>query len=390
MFPFPRPVITCNEDLRREAKRRIPRAIFDYVDRGSYDEITLTANRRDLDAVRLRQRVMLDVSNRQLGSTLLGTSVDMPLIIAPTGLTGLVHARGEMLAVRAAEKAGIPFTLSTVSICSIEDVASVATKPFWFQLYVMKDRDFVKSLIERAAKAGCSTLVVTVDLPITCQRHRDIKNGLTVPPRLTPSNLLDMARKPAWGLKLLAGRRMIFGNLADFLPKQAKLASMSQWLAQQFEPSMSWEDVAWIKSLWPGKLVVKGIADPEDAKAAVAVGVDAVVVSNHGGRQLDGAPSSIAALPAVVEAVGDRVEVLFDGGVRSGQDVLKALALGARGAMIGRAYLYGLGAAGQEGVETALSLIRKELDVSMALTGLRDITQAGSHLLFQPYSRGTP
>jgi len=376
-------VITCSEDLRLLAKRRVPRAIFDYVDRGSYDEQTLNDNRRDLLALRLRQRVMVDVSQRNLACTLVGEKAAMPVAIAPTGLTGLMHARGEILAAQAAEAAGVPFTLSTMSICSIEDVAAHCAKPFWFQLYVMRDRDFVSFLIQRARQAGCSALVLTADLQIQGQRHRDLKNGLTVPPRLTAANLLDLACKPAWGIKQLLGRRMTFGNLAGFLPKQDKQASLGQWIMSQFEPAMSWDDVSWVKAQWPGKLIIKGVMDPDDARLAVDAGADAIVVSNHGGRQLDGAASSISALPAVVNAVGHRTEILFDGGVRSGQDVLKALAVGAKGVMIGKAFLYGLGAMGKDGVELALALIRKELDVSMALTGTCDLAAVGPQVLYR-------
>lgn len=373
--------ITCIDDLRSLAKRRVPRAIFDYVDRGSYEELTLDANRRDLAAVRLRQRVMVDVSNRVLGRDILGQPASLPLVIAPTGLTGLMHARGEILAMQAAEAVGIPFSLSTVSICSIEDVAQAATKPFWFQLYLMKDRDFVAQLMTRAWAGGCRTLIFTVDLPAQAQRHRDLKNGLSVPPRLTLANMLDMATKPAWGLKLLAGRRMTFGNLAGFLPRQDKLASLARWLTGQFEPNIGWHDLDWIKQRWPGQVVVKGVTDPDDARAAIAHGADAIVVSNHGGRQLDGAPSTITTLPRVAQAVGGRIPVLFDGGVRSGQDVFKALALGADAVMIGRAFLYGLGAQGRPGVEKALTLIRDELDLTMALTGTRDVADIGTHCL---------
>lgn len=376
-------VITCNEDLRELAKRRVPRAIFDYVDRGSYDEQTLNDNRRDLLALRLRQRVMVDVSQRNLACTLVGEKAAMPVAIAPTGLTGLVRARGEILAAQAAEAAGIPFTLSTMSICSIEDVAAHCAKPFWFQLYVMRDRDFVSSLIDRARQAGCSALVLTADLQIQGQRHRDLKNGLTVPPRLTVANLFDLACKPAWGIQQLLGQRMSFGNLAGFLPRQDKQISVGQWIMSQFEPAMTWDDVAWVKAQWPGKLIIKGVLDPEDANLAVDAGADAIVVSNHGGRQLDGAISSIAALPTIVDAVGQRTEVLFDGGIRSGQDVLKALAIGAKGVMIGKAFLYGLGAMGKDGVELALALIRKELDVSMALTGTCDLASVGPQILYR-------
>jgi len=376
-------VITCNEDLRLLAKRRVPRAIFDYVDRGSYDEQTLNDNRRDLLALRLRQRVMVDVSQRNLACTLVGEKAAMPVAIAPTGLTGLVRARGEILAAQAAEAAGIPFTLSTMSICSIEDVAAHCAKPFWFQLYVMRDRDFVSSLIDRARQAGCSALALTADLQIQGQRHRDLKNGLTVPPRLTVANFFDLACKPAWGIQQLLGQRMSFGNLAGFLPRQDKQTSVGQWIMSQFEPAMTWDDVAWVKAQWPGKLIIKGVLDPEDANLAVDAGADAIVVSNHGGRQLDGAISSIAALPTIVDAVGQRTEVLFDGGIRSGQDVLKALAIGAKGVMIGKAFLYGLGAMGKDGVELALALIRKELDVSMALTGTCDLASVRPQILYR-------
>lgn len=375
-------VITCVEDLRVLARRRVPKAIFDYVDRGSYDELTLAANRRDLDAVRLRQRVMVDVSNRNLAVTVAGSDAAMPVVLAPTGLAGLVHAKGEIVAARAAQAAGVPFCLSTVSICSMEEVAAATGAPFWFQLYFMKDRDFVADLIRRARAVQCSALVLTVDLPVTGQRHRDLKNGLSVPPRLTLPALLDLATKPAWGLRMLAGRRWRFGNLVGHVPPQPAGTSMAQWVSGQFEPSMGWADVAWIKSQWPGKLVIKGVTDPDDARAALDAGADAIVVSNHGGRQLDGGASSIAALPGVVRAVAGRADILVDGGVRSGQDVLKALALGAKAAMVGRAFLYGLGAQGRQGVETVLALLRKELDITMALTGTRDVAQAGPHTLF--------
>jgi L-lactate dehydrogenase (cytochrome) len=375
-------IITCNDDLRTLAKRRVPRAIFDYVDRGSYDESTLHANRDDLLAIKLRQRVMINVDNRSLASTMLGEKVSMPVAIAPTGLTGLMHGRGEILGALAAEQFGIPFTLSTMSICSLEDVRAAVSKPFWFQLYVMRDRDFSRSLIERAIAAKCSALVLTSDLQIQGQRHRDLKNGLAVPPKLTLANALDIMTKPAWVLKVLMSGQTSFGNLAGYIPEGKNLTTLSQWIANQFDPTLSWDDVAWVRSIWPGKLIIKGVLDPEDAKHAVQAGADAIVVSNHGGRQLDGAASSISCLPGVVEAVGDSTEVLFDGGVRSGQDVLKAVALGARGVLIGRAFLYGLGAMGQQGVTTALELIRKELDVSMALTGTSDITKVGPDTLW--------
>lgn len=378
------PIITNNADLRRLAQRRVPRAIFDYVDRGSYEEATLRANTVDLDAIKLRQRVMIDVDRRSLATELVGEPAAMPVAIAPTGLTGIMHGNGEVLAARAAEQFGIPFTLSTMSICSIEDVRAATTRPFWFQLYVMRDRGFAASLIERAIAAQCSALVLTADLQIQGQRHRDLKNGLAVPPRLTLANLLDIATKPTWLWRLLRSRRTNFGNLAGFIPDSDSLSTLSQWIATQFDPTLSWNDVAWVRQLWPGKLIIKGILDPEDARLAVQAGADAIVVSNHGGRQLDGAPSSIAALPAVVEAVGGATQVLFDGGIRSGQDIVKALALGAEGVMIGKAFLYGLGAMGQEGVRLVLELMRKELDVTMALTGVRDVRQIGPQVLWSP------
>jgi L-lactate dehydrogenase (cytochrome) len=377
--------ITCNEDLRRLAMRRAPRAIFDYVDRGSYEETTLRANRAEFDALKLRQRVMIDVDRRSLATTMVGRPVSMPVGLAPTGLTGILHPNGEILAARAALAAGIPFTLSTVSICSIEAVRAAVEQPFWFQLYVMRDRDFAASLIERAKAAQCSALMLTADLQIQGQRHRDIKNGLTVPPKLTLGNCLDVVARPRWALGMLGTRHRNFGNLAGFIPGGGKgLTTLSQWIASQFDPTLSWKDVAWVRSLWPGKLIVKGILDPDDARAAVDAGADAVVVSNHGGRQLDSAPAAICVLPQVVAAIGERCEVWFDSGVRSGQDVLKALALGARATLIGKAFLYGLGAMGERGVATALELIRRELDVSMALTGTRDVREVGPQVLWRP------
>ncbi|HEY7662276.1 MAG TPA: alpha-hydroxy acid oxidase [Xanthobacteraceae bacterium] len=366
-------VITNIEDLRRIARRKIPRAIYDYVERGSYDELTLNANRAELDAIRLRQRVLIDVSKVSLATSMLGEAVSMPVAIAPTGLTGLVHGDGEMLAARAAEAAGIKFCLSTMSICSIEDVRSAVKEPFWFQLYMFRDRGFSASVIERARAARCSALFVTVDLPMRGQRHADLKNGLTVPPRLTARNALDIARKPAWLLKVLLGRRKTFGNVEAYLKGRVGIEKAGAWSNQNFDRSLSWRDIEWVRSLWPGKLVLKGILDVEDAKTAAAAGVDGIVVSNHGGRQLDGAHSTIHALPAIARAVGDRIEVLFDGGIRSGQDVLKALASGAHGCLIGRAYLYGLAANGEAGVRLALDLIRAELEVALTLTGVRDV-----------------
>lgn len=377
-------VATTIEDLRSEAKRRVPRAIFDYADRGSYDEATLRANREDLSAIKLRQRVMIDVSQRQLATTIVGETATIPLAIAPTGLTGLFHGDGEIHGARAAQKFGVPFCLSTMSICSIEDVAGAVDHPFWFQLYVMRDRGFSRSLVERAIAAKCSALVLTLDLQIQGQRHRDIKNGLSVPPRLTMANALDIMTKPGWAQSVLRGRRKSFGNLEGRVPGSDSLTTLSQWIAGQFDPSLSWKDVEWIRSIWPGKLILKGILDPEDARIAADTGADAIVVSNHGGRQLDGTCSSVAALPAIAETIGTRSEILFDGGVMSGQDVLRAVSLGARGCMIGKAFLYALAARGGAGVELALDIIRRELDVSMALTGQTDIARVDASILCRP------
>jgi L-lactate dehydrogenase (cytochrome) len=375
------PVVTCIEDLRQLAKKRVARAIFDYVDCGSYAECTLRANRADLELLALRQRVGIDVDRRSTSITMVGEEARMPVALAPTGLTGLNWADGEILAARAAERFGVPFTLSTMSICSIEDVAAEVAKPFWFQLYVMRDRGFAASLIERARAAKCSALVLTLDLQVQGQRHRDLKNGLAVPPTLTWGTFFDVLGKPGWALNVLRGKRKSFGNLEGRIPDAKSLTTLSQWIAGQFDPTLSWKDVEWVKNLWGGKLILKGILDAEDAKIAAKSGVDAIVVSNHGGRQLDGAVSSIRALPEVAEAVGGKTEVWFDGGIRSGQDVLKALALGARSTMIGRAFLYGLGAMGEAGVTRALEIIRAELDVTMALCGLRDVKDASPAIL---------
>ena len=375
------PVITCIEDLRRMAQRRVAKAIFDYVDRGSYDEATLRANKADLDALKFRQRVAINVDERSTRTSMVGHDVAMPVAIAPTGLTGLNWANGEMLGARAAERFGIPFTLSTMSICSIEDVAGAVQKPFWFQLYVMRDRGIAASLIDRAKAAKCSALVLTLDLQVQGQRHQDLKNGLAVPPRLTFGTLLDVLGKPSWALNVLRGKRKSFGNLEGRIPDAHSLTTLSQWIAGQFDPTLSWRDVEWVKDRWGSRLILKGILDVEDAKIALSTGADAIVVSNHGGRQLDGTVSSIRALPEIAAAVGGRIEVLLDGGIRSGQDVLKALALGARGTMIGRAFLYGLGAMGEAGVTRALEIIRSELDVSMALCGLKDVRQASPEIL---------
>lgn len=373
--------VTSIADLRETAKRRIPRAIFDYADCGSYNEATLRANRADLDAIGLRQRVLIDVDNRSTASTFLGEPATMPVAIAPTGLTGLFHRDGEIHGARAAQKFGVPFCLSTMSICSIEDVRANVEKPFWFQLYVMRDRGFAASLIERAKAAQCSALVLTLDLQIQGQRHRDIKNGLAVPPRLTLANAINIATKPGWALSMLRNKRKSFGNLADRVPGGDSLTTLSQWIASQFDPSLSWKDVEWVKSLWPGKLILKGVLDAEDARIAAGCGADAIVVSNHGGRQLDGARSSISVLPGIADAAQGKVEILFDGGITSGQDVLKALASGAQGCLIGKAFLYALAAGGEAGVTRALDIIRRELDVSMALTGTRTIDEIGPHVL---------
>lgn len=373
-------VITTIDDLRDIAKKKIPRSIFEYADCGAYTETTLRANRADLLAIGLRQRVLIDVSERSLASTFVGQPAVMPLAIGPTGLTGLFHVDGEIHGARAAEKFGIPFCLSTVSICSIEDVRANVEKPFWFQLYVMKDRGFATSLIERAKAAECSALVLTLDQQIQGQRHRDLKNGLTVPPRLTLANAVNILSKPQWALSMLQSKRKSFGNLQGYIP-DSSVTVLAQWIASQLDASLSWKDVAWIRSLWPGKLILKGVLDAEDAKIAAACGADAIIVSNHGGRQLDGARSSISVLPEVVEAAEGKIEVLFDGGIRSGQDILKAKALGAHGCLIGRAFLYALAAGGEAGVTRALEIIRKELDISMALTGTRDIGDVGPHTL---------
>ena len=375
------PVVTCIEDLRELSRKRVARAIFDYVDRGSYSEATLRANRADLESLALRQRVGIDVDRRSLRTTMAGHEVSMPVALAPIGLCGLNWADGEILAARAAQRFGVPFTLSTMSICSIEDVAEAVDKPFWFQLYVMRDRGFAAALIARAKAAGCSALVLTLDLQVQGQRHRDLKNGLAVPPVLTLGTALDILRKPGWALNVLRGKRKSFGNLQGRIPNAKNLTTLSQWIAGQFDPTLSWKDVEWVKKLWGGKLILKGILDAEDAKIAAQSGVDAIVVSNHGGRQLDGAVSSIRALPEIRNVVQGKAEVWFDGGIRSGQDLLKALAMGAHAALIGRAFVYGLGAMGEAGVTRALEIIRAELDVTMALCGLRDVKDASPAIL---------
>jgi L-lactate dehydrogenase (cytochrome) len=365
--------ITSIEDLRVLAKARVPRMFYDYMESGSYTEGTFRANCDDFARIKLRQRVAVDMSDRTLASTMVGLPVSMPVAIAPTGLTGMQHADGEILAARAAARAGIPFTLSTMSICSIEDVAENTDKPFWFQLYVMRDRDFIDRLIGRAKAAGCSALVLTLDLQILGQRHKDIKNGLTTPPKPTIANMINLATKPRWCLGMLQTKRRSFGNIVGHAKNVKDTRSLSSWTAEQFDPRLSWDDVKRIRDRWGGKLILKGILDPEDAVRAAETGAEALIVSNHGGRQLDGALSSIVSLPSIVSAVGDRIEVLMDGGVRSGQDVIKALAYGARGVFIGRSFLYGLGAMGEEGVTLCLDIIRKELDTTLALCGLRDV-----------------
>src|SRR5437667_2497922 len=373
--------MTCIEDLRQTARRKVPRAFFDYAEAGSYSQQTLRANREDLERIALRQRVLVDVSQRDLTTTIIGEKVSLPLALAPIGLCGMQHGDGEILACRAAQAAGIPFTLSTMSICSIEDIAASVDKPFWFQLYVMKDRGFIKSLIERAIAAKCSALVLTVDLQVIGQRHQDIKNGMTVPPEWSLSKLLDFASKPSWVAGVLRGKRRSFGNIVGHVKGTEDLTKLSEWTASQFDTSLSWKDIDWIRSIWPGKLILKGILDVEDAELAAKTGAQALVVSNHGGRQLDGAPSSIEVLPEIVDTVGSKIEIMFDGGIRSGQDVMRALALGAKSCMIGRAYAYGLGAGGQAGVAKALDIIAKEMLTTMGLCGVNTIAEIDDNVL---------
>lgn len=378
------PIITCVDDLQRLYERRVPRMFRDYVESGSWTEATLRDNRAAFARHKLRQRVLVDITERAVQSTLLNQPVAMPVALAPTGMTGMQHADGEMLAARAAEKFGVPFCLSTMSICSIEDVASAVSTPFWFQLYVMRDRDYIARLIQRARAAECSALVLTLDLQVMGQRHRDLKNGLSAPPRPTISNILNMATKPRWALGMLGTRRHNFGNIMGHVDGVNTLDNLGVWSNQQLDPTLNWDDVKWVKDLWGGPLVLKGIMDPEDARMAVASGADALIVSNHGGRQLDGAPASLDALPDIVRAVGNDIDIWIDGGIRSGQDVFKALALGAKGTLIGRAFLYGLGAMGEAGVTTCLELIHKELSLTMAFCGLRNINDVDSSVLWQP------
>jgi L-lactate dehydrogenase (cytochrome) len=368
-------------DLKEQARRRVPKMFFDYADSGAWTESTYRANEDDFAKLLLRQRVLVDMTDRNLATEMVGEPVSMPVALAPTGFCGMQHADGEILAAQAAEAAGVPFTLSTMSICSIEDVAAATTKPFWFQLYVMRDRAFIERLIERAKAAGCSALMLTLDLQILGQRHKDLRNGLSAPPKFTPKHVWQMATRPFWCLGMLGTRRRSFGNIVGHASNVGDLASLASWTSEQFDPRLSWKDVEWIKERWGGKLILKGILDPEDARMAAETGADAIIVSNHGGRQLDGARSSIAALPGIVEAVGDRIEVHMDGGIRSGQDVLKAVALGAKGVYIGRPFLYGLGAGGRAGVTRVLEIIRRELDVTMALCGRRDIRDIDRDIL---------
>lgn len=375
--------IACIDDLQKLAKRRVPKMFYDYADSGSWTESTYRANETDLQQIKFRQRVALDVSNRTTEMTMLGEKVTMPVGLAPTGLTGMQHADGEILAARAAAEFGVPFTLSTMSICSIEDVAENTDKPFWFQLYVMRDRDFVSRLVERARDANCSALMITLDLQILGQRHKDVHNGLSAPPKLTLRNMINMATKPGWCLGMLGTKRRAFRNIVGHVKGVEDMSSLASWTNSQFDPSLSWDDVAAIRKQWGGKLIIKGILDAEDAKAAINIGADAIIVSNHGGRQLDGAMSAIAALPAIVDAVGNKAEVWMDSGIRSGQDVLRAIALGAKATLIGRAYLYGLGARGQDGVRETLEIIHKELDVTMGLCGRSDLASIDDSILLR-------
>ncbi len=374
-------VVTCVEDLRLLAERRVPRMFYDYADSGSWTEGTYRANERDFQGIQLRQRVAVNMDNRSTATTMAGKPAKMPVAIAPVGLTGMQHADGEILAARAAEKFGVPFTLSTMSICSIEDIAENTSAPFWFQLYMMRDREAMARMIDRAKAARCSALVLTLDLQVIGQRHKDLKNGLTAPPRPTLGNILNLVTKPGWCLGMARTRRHTFGNLVGHVKGVSDMRSLSAWTNEQFDPRLSWADVAWVRARWDGKLILKGIMEVEDAELAVNAGADAIVVSNHGGRQLDGAPSSIRALPPIADALGLRTEVWMDGGIRSGQDVLKAWALGARGTMVGRAMAYGLGAMGEQGVTRMLEILHKELDITMAFCGHTDIRDVDRRVL---------
>jgi len=378
------PVITCIDDLKRLHKRRTPKMFYDYAESGSYTEQTFRENTSDFAQLRLRQKVAVDMSGRSTESTMIGEKVAMPVALAPVGLTGMQHADGEILAAKAAEKMGVPFTLSTMSICSIEDVAEHTTKPFWFQVYTLKDDDFMNRLFERARAAKCSAIVITVDLQIMGQRHKDLKNGLSAPPKLTPASIANMMTKVPWGLEMLQTKRRFFGNIVGHAKGVSDPSSLSSWTAEAFDESLDWKRIAKFKEMWGGKVILKGVMDAEDARNALSVGADAIVVSNHGGRQLDGALSSIRALPSIVDAVGDKIEVHMDSGIRSGQDVLKALSLGAKGTYIGRAFVNGLGAMGEAGVTKALEVIQKELITTMGLTGERNIDDLGRHNLLIP------
>ena len=373
--------IACIEDLRKKAEKRVPRMFYDYADSGSWSESTYRANEDDLQAIKFRQRVAIDVSTRDTKMLMLGETTTMPVALAPTGLTGMQYADGEILAAKAAADFGVPFTLSTMSICSIEDVAAHSSTPFWFQLYVMRDRDFIRRLVDRAREAKCSALMITLDLQIMGQRHKDVRNGLSAPPKPTLRNLMNLVQKPAWCLGMLGTKRRQFGNIIGHVKGVKDMSSLADWTVSQFDASLSWDDVKEIRKQWDGKVIIKGILDAEDARAAVNVGADAIVVSNHGGRQLDGALSAIKALPAIVDAVGDKAEVWMDGGIRSGQDVLRAIAMGAQGTLIGRAFLYGLGAGGQAGVTKALEIIHKELDLTMGLCGQSELRKVDSSIL---------
>ena len=373
--------IACIEDLRKKAEKRVPRMFYDYADSGSWSESTYRANEDDLQAIKFRQRVAIDVSTRDTKMLMLDETTTMPVALAPTGLTGMQYADGEILAAKAAADFGVPFTLSTMSICSIEDVAAHSSTPFWFQLYVMRDRDFIRRLVDRAREAKCSALMITLDLQIMGQRHKDVRNGLSAPPKPTLRNLMNLVQKPAWCLGMLGTKRRQFGNIVGHVKGVKDMSSLADWTVSQFDASLSWDDVKEIRKQWGGKVIIKGILDAEDARAAVNVGADAIVVSNHGGRQLDGALSAIKSLPAIVDAVGDKSEVWMDGGIRSGQDVLRAIAMGAQGTLIGRAFLYGLGAGGQAGVTKALEIIHKELDLTMGLCGQPELRKVDSSIL---------
>jgi L-lactate dehydrogenase (cytochrome) len=378
------------DDLRERARRNVPKMFFDYAESGSYNQETLRANRADFEKIKLRQRILRDVDQRSTATTILGQPVPVPLALGPIGLGGMMHGDGEIMACRAAQAAGIPYTLSTMSINSIEDVAAAVDKPFWFQVYVMRDRGFIRELIQRAAAAKCSALMLTVDLQVLGQRHVDVRNGLTVPPEIKLKNVLDIMTKPAWVWSILKGKRKTFGNLSGHVKGMENINSLAAWTASQFDPTLSWKDVEWVKSLWPGKLILKGILDVDDAKIAVTTGADAISVSNHGGRQLDGAPSTISALPRVADAVGSEIEVMFDSGVRTGADIMRALALGARSCIVGRPYIYGLGAGGQAGVAHAIEILRNELDVTMALCGVKSTAEINREVLANTESQRRP